>query len=171
MLVDALQDYAIFMLDPEGTILSWNRGANRIFGYDEREAVGRNFSMFYGPAELAARKPQQELETVLGEGRIEDEGWRVRKDGSRFWTNTIITCLRDREGHHRGFVKITRDMTDRRQAEDQLRQSTEVFQLLVSAVRDYAIFMLDPDGNIATWNVGAQRIKQYTPAEIIGRHF
>ncbi|HYI12901.1 MAG TPA: PAS domain S-box protein [Thermoanaerobaculia bacterium] len=171
MLIDAVQDYAIFLLSPEGEIRSWNRGGTRIMGYTEKEAVGRHFSLFYGPEELAAEKPARELETALRDGRVEDEGWRIRKDGSRFWANTVITLLRDEEGNHRGFAKVTRDMTERRAAEEQLRQSTEVFQLLVSSVRDYAIFMLDPDGNIATWNQGAQRIKGYLPEEIIGRHF
>ncbi|HET8773656.1 MAG TPA: PAS domain S-box protein [Thermoanaerobaculia bacterium] len=171
LLVDAVQDYAIFFLSPEGVIRSWNRGACRLMGYDEREILGRNFSTFYGPEDLAARKPQIELETAVREGRVEDEGWRLRKDGRRFWANTIITVLRGDDGTVRGFAKVTRDVTSRKLAEEELRQSTEVFQLLVSSVRDYAIFMLDPEGRIATWNLGAQRIKGYKPEEIIGRHF
>jgi len=171
LLVDAVEDYAIFMLDPEGRIRSWNRGAARIMGYDASEVIGRHFSISYDSEMLAAGKPQQELDVAIRNGRVEDEGWRVRKGGGFFWANTVITLLRDESGGIRGFVQVTRDMTARRAAEEQLRQSTEVFQLLVSAVRDYAIFMLDPEGNIATWNVGAQRIKQYKPAEIIGRHF
>lgn len=171
LLVDAVQDYAIFMLDPEGGIRSWNSGASRIFGYAGDEVVGRHFSLFYGPEELAAGKPGQELDTALRDGRVEDDGWRIRKDGSRFWANTVITLLRNGDGGIRGFVKVTRDLTARRAAEEHLRQNAEIFQLLVSAVRDYAIFMLDAKGNIATWNIGAQRIKQYAPAEIIGRHF
>jgi PAS domain S-box-containing protein len=171
LLIDAVQDYAIFKLDPDGVIRSWNRGAHRIFGYDEREAVGNHVAFFHGPEAVAAGRPQQELAIAAREGRMEDEGWRQRKDGTRFWSNTIITVLRDEAGRDRGFVNVTRDMTERRAAEEQLRQSAEVFQLLVSAVRDYAIFMLDPEGNVATWNIGAQRIKQYAPEEIIGRHF
>ncbi|HEX2123632.1 MAG TPA: PAS domain-containing sensor histidine kinase, partial [Thermoanaerobaculia bacterium] len=171
LLIDAVQDYAIFILSPDGEIRSWNRGASRIMGYSEGEVLGRNFTLFYGPEDLAARKPQRELESALRDGRIEDEGWRVRKDGTRFWANTIITVLRDEDGAHRGFAKVTRDMTAVREAEEQLRQSTEIFQLLVSSVRDYAIFMLDPEGNIATWNAGAERIKGYKADEIIGRHF
>jgi PAS domain S-box-containing protein len=170
-LIDAVQDYAIFMLDPDGNIRSWNRGASRIMGYDEEEAVGRHFSLFYGPDDLAAEKPKRELEAALLEGHIEDEGWRVRKDGTRFWANTIISTLRGEDGIVRGFAKITRDVTERRLAEEELRQSTEIFQLLVSSVKDYAIFMLDPDGYIATWNSGAQKIKGYKPEEIIGQHF
>ncbi|MGZ5446171.1 MAG: PAS domain-containing hybrid sensor histidine kinase/response regulator [Thermoanaerobaculia bacterium] len=171
LLVDAVQDYAIFFLGPDGEIRSWNRGASRLMGYDEGEVVGRNFSIFYGPEDLAAEKPRYELETALRDGRVEDEGWRRRKDGTRFWANTIITVLRDPTGTLLGFAKITRDVTAQRAAEEELRQGAEIFQLLVSSVRDYAIFMLDPDGNIATWNLGAQRIKGYAPEEIIGRHF
>ena len=171
LLVDAVQDYAIFQLSPEGEIRSWNRGAARIMGYDEEEIIGRHFSTFYGPEDLADEKPRHELEAAVREGRIEDEGWRVRKDGTRFWADTIITPLRDESGAVIGFAKVTRDVTARRKAEEHLRQSTEVFQLLVSSVRDYAIFMLDPEGVVTTWNKGAQRIKQYKPHEIIGRHF
>jgi hypothetical protein len=171
LLVDAVEDYAIFLLGPDGTIRSWNRGAARIMGYAEAEVIGSHFSLLYGPEDRAAEKPRYELETAASAGRIEDEGWRVRKDGKRFWANTIITVLRDDDGSVRGFAKVTRDMTARREAEEQVRQSTEIFQLLVTSVRDYAIFMLDPHGNIATWNAGAQRIKRYAPEEIIGRHF
>ncbi|HEV7428517.1 MAG TPA: PAS domain S-box protein, partial [Thermoanaerobaculia bacterium] len=171
ILVDAVEDYAVFLLDPEGNIRSWNRGAARIMGYTEDEAVGRHFSMFYGPEDLESEKPRRELETAASEGRVEDEAWRIRKDGQWFWANTVITVLRDEKGAITGFAKVTRDMSARRHAEEELRQSTEIFQLLVSAVRDYAIFMLDPNGNIATWNRGAERIKGYKPEEIIGSHF
>jgi len=171
LLVEAVEDYAVFLLSPEGLIQSWNRGASRIMGYDEDEAVGKHFSLFYGPEDLANRKPQIELDTARREGRVEDEGWRVRKDGTRFWANTIITLLRDDDGNIVGFGKVTRDMTARREAEELVRQNSEIFELLVSSVRDYAIFMLDPNGNVATWNAGAQRIKGYKPEEIIGSHF
>jgi PAS domain S-box-containing protein len=171
LLIDAVEDYAIFLMSPEGEILSWNRGASRIMGYSEQEIVGRHFSTFYGPEDLEAEKPKRELEVAARDGRIEDEGWRLRKDGTRFWANTIITSLRYPDGTLRGFAKVTRDVTARRAADEELRQSREVFQLLVSSVRDYAIFMLDPDGTVATWNAGAQRIKGYAPEEIIGRHF
>jgi len=171
ILVDAVEDYAVFLLDPTGVIRSWNRGAGRIMGYAEDEAVGKHFSMFYGPEDLESEKPRRELETAAAEGRVEDEGWRIRKDGQRFWANTVITVLRNDKGEITGFAKVTRDLTARRHAEEELRQSTEIFQLLVSSVRDYAIFMLDPNGNIATWNKGAERIKGYKPEEIIGSHF
>jgi PAS domain S-box-containing protein len=171
LLIDAVQDYAIFLLGPTGEVRTWNAGACRVFGYEAREVIGRNFSIFYGPDDLAAQKPQHELEVAAGVGRIEDEGWRIRKDGTRFFVNTVISVLRNNDGSVRGFAKVTRDITARRAAEEELRQSTEIFQLLVSSVRDYAIFMLDPDGNVATWNSGAQQIKGYAPEEIIGKHF
>ena len=169
LLVDAVQDYAIFVLSPKGEISSWNLGANRIFGYEEAEIAGRHFSIFY-PPELSAR-PAEELRIATEQGRVEDEGWRVRKDGSRFWTNTVITALRDKDGTLLGFGKVTRDLTERRAAEEQLRHSEEMFRLLVDSVRDYAIFMLDPNGYIISWNRGAERLKQYKSDEIIGKHF
>ena len=171
VLVDAIEDYAIFLLGPDGEIRSWNTGAERTMGYQAGEIIGSNFSRFYGPEDLVAQKPQNELKIAAREGRVHDEGWRLRKDGTRFWANTVITALRDDAGHVIGYAKITRDLTERRAAEERLRQSEEVFRLLVSSVRDYAIFLLDPEGNVATWNAGAQRIKQYTPEEIIGQHF
>src|SRR5438270_11192588 len=122
ILVDAVEDYAVFLLDPEGVIRSWNRGAARIMGYTENEAVGRHFSMFYGPEDLASEKPRRELETATRDGRVEDEGWRIRKDGQQFWANTVITLLRNDKGEITGFAKVTRDMTARRHAEEELRQ-------------------------------------------------
>ena len=171
LLVDAIEDYAIFLLSPDGTIRSWNSGAARTMGYTAAEVIGTHFSRFYGPQDLEAKKPQNELDIAGREGRIEDEGWRIRKDGTRFWANTIITSLRDVHGKVTGFAKVTRDLTARREAEQRVRQSEEIFRLLVNSVRDYSIFMLDPQGRVATWNAGAQRIKGYKPAEIIGRHF
>jgi PAS domain S-box-containing protein len=170
-LIDAVQDYAIFLLSPTGVIRTWNQGAERTMGYEADEVIGRKFSIFYGPEDLANRKPQRELEVAAAEGRIEDEGWRIRKDGTRFWANTVITSLRAPDGKVTGFAKVTRDLTERRAAEEQVRQSEEIFRLLVQSVKDYAIFMLDPGGHIATWNEGAQRIKGYAPHEIIGKHF
>src|SRR5258705_10063360 len=115
LLVDAVQDYAIFLLSPTGCILSWNTGAQRILGYDAEEAIGREFSIFYGPEDLVNRKPMIELEVAGRDGRVEDEGWRIRKDGSKFWANTIITTLRNPDGSLRGFAKVTRDLTKRRE--------------------------------------------------------
>ncbi|HVE70423.1 MAG TPA: PAS domain S-box protein [Thermoanaerobaculia bacterium] len=171
VLIDAIEDYAIFLLGPHGEIRSWNSGATRIMGYSAEEAVGSNFSRFYGPDDLAADKPGNELVIASREGRVYDEGWRVRKDGTRFWANTVITALRDKHNRVTGFAKITRDLTERRGGEERLRRSEEMFRLLVASVREYAIFLLDPDGNVLTWNAGAERIKGYSADEIIGKHF
>lgn len=171
LLIDAVGDYAIFLLSPEGVIRSWNKGASRIFGYDANEVIGQHFSIFYAADDKARDKPGRELTIARDTGRVEDEGWRIRKTGERFWVSTIITALRGPDGELRGFGKVTRDLTTRREAEEQLRRSEEMFRLIVASVRDYAIFMLDPTGHIASWNAGARRIKGWEADEIIGRHF
>ncbi|HEX9936108.1 MAG TPA: PAS domain S-box protein [Longimicrobium sp.] len=171
LLVESVQDYAIFALDATGHILSWNAGAKRLKGYTREEILGRHFSIFYPPDDLAAGKPTWELEVAAQDGRLEDEGWRLRKDGTRFWANVVITALRDPSGTLVGFAKVTRDLTDRRMAMEALRESEERFRLLVQSVKDYAIFLLDPEGYVNSWNDGAARIKQYTQQEIVGRHF
>jgi PAS domain S-box-containing protein len=171
LLVEAVTDYAIFMLDPKGQVLTWNAGATRIKGYQANEIIGQHFSKFYPPEALHRRLPEHELRVASAEGRFEDEGWRVRKDGSRFWANVIITTIRDNNGKLRGFAKVTRDLTRRREHEESLRQSEERLRLLVEGVDDYAIFMLDPNGYVMTWNSGAERIKGYKANEIIGQHF
>jgi PAS domain S-box-containing protein len=171
LLVDSVRDYAIFALDAEGNVLSWNAGARRLKGYEPEEIIGRHFSNFYPEVDKEAGKPEWELETAARDGSVEDEGWRIRKDGTRFWANVVITALRDEAGTLVGFAKVTRDLTERRRAEEMLRQSEERFRLLVQSVRDYAIFMLDPDGRVMSWNAGAERINGYTPEEIVGRHF
>ena len=171
IVVDRVRDYAIFVLDTEGRIQTWNTGARLLKGYQPEEIIGRHFSVFYAPEAVARGWPQQELEVATREGRLEDEGWRLRKDGSRFWANVIITALRDDDGRLLGFSKITRDLTVRREAEEALRQSEERFRLLVEGVQDYAVYMLDPDGRVVSWNSGAQKMKGYLPDEIVGRHF
>jgi PAS domain S-box-containing protein len=171
LMVESVKDYAIFMLDPGGHVATWNAGAGRIKGYRPDEVIGRHFSTFYTPEDAASGKPARLLEAAVRDGRVEDEGWRVRKDGSRFWADVVITALLDKEGRLRGFGKVTRDLTERRAAEESLRLSEERIRLMVESVKDYAIFMLDPGGNVATWNSGAERLKGYTPGEIIGRHF
>ena len=123
LLVESVVDHAIFMLDPQGHIISWNAGAERIKGYRAEEIIGQHFSCFY-PAEYLQRgKPERELVLAKAEGRLEDEGWRLRKDGSRFWANVVITALHDGEGELRGFAKVTRDITERKHAEERIRQS------------------------------------------------
>ena len=171
LLVESVDDYAIFALDPDGYILSWNAGAQRFKGYTADEAIGKHFSIFYPREKIEEGFPEFELKEAARVGRFEDEDWRIRKDGTRFWANVVITALRDAAGHLVGFGKVTRDLTERRLAEEALRESEERFRLLVQGVRDYAIFMLDPTGHISTWNAGAERIKGYTSDEIIGKHF
>jgi PAS domain S-box-containing protein len=171
LLVDSVADYAIFMLDPDGRVATWNLGAERTKGYRADEIVGRHFSAFYPPEDVASGKPARKLSEAVEHGRVEDEGWRVRKDGSLFWANVVITALRGEGGELRGFAKVTRDLTERRRADEELHRSEERFHHLIDAVTDYAIFMLDPDGRVATWNPGAERAKGYRADEIVGRHF
>lgn len=171
LLIEAITDYAIYMLDREGHVTSWNPGAKRFKGYEAEEIIGHHFSTFYTDAERAQNVPGLALEEAARTGRFEREGWRVRKDGSRFWAHVVIDAIRSPEGELVGFAKITRDLTERRAAEAKLRESEEQFRLLVQSVTDYAIFMLDVNGHVASWNAGAQRIKGYAPEEIIGRHF
>jgi PAS domain S-box-containing protein len=166
-----VSDYAMFVLSPTGDVRTWNSGAERIMGYQANEVIGKHFSLFYGPEDLKNQKPQGELREASEKGRVEDEGWRIRKDRTRFWANTIITALRDDSGKLIGFAKITRDMTRHRENEEILRRNEEMFRLLIDSVQDYAIFMLDPNGIVTSWNHGAERIKGYRPDEIIGKHF
>ncbi len=171
LLVEAVRDYAIFMLDPDGLVTSWNAGAQRIKGWTEQEIVGQHFRVFYPAEQQERRHPERELELALRDGVYEEEGWRIRKDGTGFWGHVTITAVHDDDGAHVGFAKVTRDFSDRREAEQRLRESESRFRLMVDAVRDYAIFMLDTEGRVASWNLGAQRTKGWTAEEIIGRHF
>jgi len=171
LLIESIHDYAIYMLSPEGIVSSWNPGAQRFKGYTASEIIGSHFSRFYSAADQAAKLPQKALETATREGKFEAEGWRVRKDGSRFWAFVVIDPIRSPSGEIVGFAKITRDLTERKKAQQILRASEEQFKLLVQGVTDYAIYMLDPSGIVSSWNLGAERIKGYKPDEIIGRHF
>lgn len=171
LLVNAVTDYAIYMLDAEGRIATWNPGARRFKGYEADEVIGEHFSCFFTPEDRAARLPWRALEVAAAEGRFEAEGWRVRKDGGRFWAHVVIDPIRTSSGELIGYAKITRDVTDRKEADEALFQSEQRFRLLVQAVRDYAIYMLDKAGRITNWNAGAQAIKGYDAAEIIGEHF
>src|SRR5688500_18173392 len=157
------KDYAVFLLDPGGHIMTWNAGAARIKGYAPEEIVGKHFSIFYTTESIERGWPQHELKAARAEGRFEDEGWRIRKDGSRFWASVVITALRDPGGKLLGFSKITRDLTDRKRNEEALAHSEERFRLLVDGVVDYAIYMLDPEGIVTSWNAGAQKMKGYKP--------
>ena len=171
LFVESVRDYAIFVLDPHGIVTTWNAGAERIKGYAAAEIIGQHFSKFYTSDALNRGYPAYELEVAAVDGRFEDEGWRVRKDGSHFWANVVITALRDSSGALVGYGKVTRDLTSRRAYEESLRHSEERFRLLVEEVPDYAFFMLDPNGYVLTWNSGAERIKGYLAAEVIGQHF
>jgi PAS domain S-box-containing protein len=171
LLVESVTDYAIFMLDTEGHITTWNLGAERIKGYRASEIIGEHFSKFYPPEDVAAGKCDRLLVEAAARGRVEDEGWRVRKDGTRFWASVVITALRQKDGKLRGFAKITRDLTTRREADEEVHRLEERFRLLVESVVDCAIYMLDPEGIVTTWNVGAERIKGYKASEIIGHSF
>ena len=143
LLVDSVVDYAIFLLDLEGRVTTWNPGAKLIKGYQAEEIIGQHFSRFYPAEDVVAGKPARELDIAAREGRVEDEGWRVRKDGTRFWASVVITALRDDAGRLRGFGKVTRDMTARKAAEERARRAEQKFHHLVDAVIDYAIFVLD----------------------------
>ena len=171
LFVEAVPDYAIFMMDPEGRVTTWNTGAERIRGYKASEILGQHISCFYPADQALSGAPQKFLERAKKDGHAEDEGWRVRKDGTTFWANVIVVALRDEAGKLVGFGNVTRDLTERQRAEAALRRSEDRFRLMAEAVQDYAIFMLDPEGHVSTWNTGASRIKGYKPDEIIGRHF
>ena len=171
LLVEAIHDYAIYMLDPAGIVTSWNPGARRFKGYEAEEIVGQHFSRFYTDKDRAVNLPARALAMAQDEGKFESEGWRVRKDGTRFWAHVVIDPVRGPDGTLLGFAKITRDLTERKAAEADLVRSQEQFRLLVQSVTDYAIYMLDPEGKVASWNMGAQRIKGYTADEIVGQHF
>ena len=169
-LVDSIVDYAIYMLDVNGLVTNWNRGAERIKGYQAEEIVGQHFSRFYTPEDRQAGLPARALATALREGRFEAEGWRVRKDGTRFWASVVIDPIRDDDDRLIGYAKVTRDISSRKAAEDALAASERQFRLLVSGVVDYALFMIDPNGIVSNWNVGAEHIKGYTAEEIVGQH-
>jgi PAS domain S-box-containing protein len=171
VMVQQTKDYALFILDKDGRVMSWNLGAQRLKGYAPEEIIGRHFSTFYTREAVDSGWPEHELKIAATEGRFEDEGWRVRKDGSRFWANAVITALRDDYGKLLGFSKITRDLSERKLQEEALRQTEERLRLMIEGVVDYAIFMLDPEGIVTSWNQGAERIKGYRREEILGKHF
>jgi PAS domain S-box-containing protein len=171
LLVESVSDYAIYMLDVEGIVSTWNTGAQRFKGYTADEIIGHSFSRFYTEEDRRSGLPKRALETAATEGRFEHEGWRVRKDGTRIWAHVVIDPIRDGDGKLLGFAKITRDISERKAAHDALRLSDERFRLLVQGVTDYAIYMLDPEGRVTNWNPGAQRFKGYVEEEILGEHF
>ena len=171
ILVNAVVDYAIFLLDPDGIVRTWNPGAVHLKGYSPDEIIGRSFRQFYTEADRRDGLPDRALAIAIKEGRFQAEGWRVRKNGERFWALVVIDAVRSEHGELLGFAKVTRDITERHQAQQELLESERRYRRLLEAVVDYAIFQLDPDGFVTTWNSGAQRIKGYTAGEIIGQHF
>lgn len=171
LLVNSVTDYAIYMLDAEGFVATWNPGARKFKGYEAEEIIGRNFSTFFTPQDREAGVPERALRIAAKEGRYEAEGWRVRKDGTRFWVNAVLDPIRDDAGKLLGFAKITRDDTDKRSAMLALEESERRFRTLVQGVKDYALYMLDPDGRVSNWNTGAEAIKGYKAEEIVGQHF
>jgi PAS domain S-box-containing protein len=171
LLVDAITDYAIYMLDGSGLVTSWNSGAKRFKGYEEAEILGKHFAIFYTDEDRRDGLPGRALDEATRDGRFEGEGWRLRKDGNRFWAHVVIDPIRDGTGHLLGFAKVTRDLSARQAEKDAPRQSEDQFRLLVQSVTNYAIYLLDTAGVVISWNVGAQRIKGYAPAEAIGKNF
>ncbi len=171
VLIDAVKDYAIYLLDADGMVATWNTGAQHFKGYAAEEVIGRHFSVFYTEEDRAAGLPAQALRTAAAEGRFETEGWRVRKDGARLWAHVVIDPVFGEGGELIGYAKITRDVSERRAADRALFEAEQRFRLLVQGVRDYAIYMLDPAGMVTNWNVGAETIKGYKADEIVGRHF
>jgi len=171
LIVESVKDYGIFMLDTKGHILTWNDGAERIKGYKRDEIIGKHFSVFYTAPDLEIGKPAMELETAIETGKYEEEGWRIRKNGSLFWANVVITALYNEGNEFIGYSKVTRDLSEKKHEDELLRQSEERYRLLVEQVRDYGIFMLDEKGRIISWNEGAKRMKGYTAKEIIGKYF
>src|SRR5467141_938496 len=170
LLVEGVVDYAIYMLDPDGIITNWNAGARRIKGYEAEEVIGRHFGMFYLPEDREAGMPARSLATAREKGKFEAEGWRIRKDGTKFLASVVIDPIYE-DGELIGFAKITRDITEPNKSAEALKESERHFRLLVNGVTDYALYMLDPNGIVSNWNPGGQRIKGYSPGEIIGQHF
>lgn len=168
LLVEGVKDYAIFMLDPNGRIASWNAVAEFIKGYRAAEILGRHFSIFYSTEDIERHKPEQELQIAVAEGRIENEGWRLRKDGSLFWANVVITALRDNAGNLRGFSNVTRDISDRKQAEQALQESYNLLQAVIEGSTD-AVFVKDLQGRCLMLNSTTARILGKPKEKIIGK--
>jgi PAS domain S-box-containing protein len=171
LLLSNIRDVGLLLIDTEGLIVGWHAGAANLTGYSPGEAIGNHIGRFFTPEDNETGWPERVLATVAEQGRAAHEGWRVRKDGSRFWASAVVTALRDEDGKLRGFATLTRDMTERRRREEALRQSEERLRSIVEGVNDYAIITLDSDGNVTSWNAGARQLQGYEPEEIIGASF
>ncbi len=171
VMVEGIVDYAVIMLNPDGTVATWNKGAERLQGYTGEQIIGQHFSRFYSDEDVAGGEPQRLLERARLEGKVSAAGWSLRRDGSRFWGNVVIDALYSPSGKLLGFVKVTRDETEARAQRAALEDSEQRFRLLLDAVRDTAIYLLDAEGRVASWNAGAETIKGYAAHEVLGRHF
>jgi PAS domain S-box-containing protein len=171
LLTETITDYAIYILDTSGLVTSWNRGAQRMTGYDKQEVLGKHFSIFYTDQDQRDGLPNRALECSARDGTFQIECWRVSKDGRRFWAHTVLDSIRNEKNELEGFAQITRDLTERKRADEFLKRNDDQFKLLVQNVADYAIYMLDLEGTINSWNTGAQQIAGYLAHEVIGRHF
>ncbi len=168
LMMEGIPDSSIFLLDEQGVVKTWNSGAERLHGYAERDIVGRSITVFYPPEDLAPGQPEQRLRIAAATGIFEDEGWRVRNDGARFWAKTVITPLRSDLGQPIGFSVVVRDLTERRSAEEALRLSEARFEGIVRISED-AIISIDNDQTITMFNDGAEKIFGYTAVEVIGK--
>ncbi|GGB95965.1 histidine kinase [Dyadobacter sediminis] len=171
LMVEGVKDYSIFLLDTEGHIVTWNDGGKYIQGYSASEITGKHFSIFYTSDDLASKKPEMELRIARQTGMYQEEGWRVKKNGSVFWASIVLTALYNEHNVLIGFSKVTRDLSERQKNAESLRESEERYRSIVEQVSDYGIFMMDEKGRIVSWNEGAKRIKGYDAKEIIGKYF
>lgn len=184
-LLNEVEDYAIIVLDLKGTITSWNKGAEKIKGYTAEEVMGKNYRIFYTSEDRKIKLSEKLLNDARAQGKQTYEGWRVKKNGSRFWGSITLTALHDSDGNVNGYLKVTRDLTEKKVAEDnysnfveelkmkneELQKSEERYHKMVSEVQDYAIILLDRDGKVLDWNKGAEKLKRYSPKEIVGKNF
>jgi PAS domain S-box-containing protein len=165
-MIESITEYEVVRLDDHGVIRTWHPGAERLTGYTAEEALGKPVTIFYTPEDVESGRIGEELQTAEREGRYETEGWRVRKDGSRFWAGVTLTPIRDGQGNRGGFVKVVRDLSGQREQQ----MAAAALEQMLDAITDYEVIRLDRDGVIRSWSAGAARLKQYSAAEVIGRH-
>jgi len=174
LLLESVTDYAIYQLDPEGRVITWNTGAERNKGYKAEEVLGRNFSIFFTAEDAAAGVPAKELAAAARDGRYETEALRMRKDGSRFWAQVTVTAIRGADGELKGFAKVTRNVTAQKEASENLRSfnaQLEQYRIMVENIDEYAIYSLDAEGLVTSWGAGAQKVIGYAPEDVLGRHY